>query len=129
MKSRTPSSFNNVQDFYFRLATHMVAQCVCVMTIAIHEEFGFGKERCKRLIERYKKINRHLNDYQDDAKSDAETRRMMTDIGLQEFADEIMATHSLNKLWQERKQMNTVSVKEAAEAKKNLEIMQSLMKR
>lgn len=128
MKARAIGTGNDIQEFFFRLATHMVSQSVCVMTIALHEEFGFGTERCSRLLERYKKINRHLNDYQDEAKSDAETRRMMADIGLQEFADAIMAVHDIKKYRQEVKQMNKVSIKEAAEARKNLEIMQALMK-
>ena len=129
MMARKRGTGNDIQEFFFRLATHMVAQSVCVMVIAIHEEFGFGKERCTRLVERYKKINRHLNDYQDEVKSDAETRRMMAECGLQEFADQILSMHDIKKYRTEVRQMNAVSIKEAEEARKNLKKMQELMKK
>lgn len=128
IRARNRGSFNDIQQFYFERATHMVAICVCTMTVALHEEFGFGNERCARLLERYKKINRHMNDYQDDVKSEAELRGAMAQIGLQEFADQILSMHEIEHYRQEIKNMNKVSVKEAAEAKRQLEMMQEIMK-
>lgn len=127
MNARNPNTINNIQDHYFRMATHMVATCVCTMTVAIHNEFGFGKERCARLLEQYKKINRHLNDYQDETKSDAELRTVMAEIGLQEFADQILQMHRVERYLREMNQMNKVSFKEAEEARRNLELMKKLL--
>lgn len=129
MKARMRGTGNDIRDFYFRLATNMVAHSVCVMTISLHEEFGFGKERCGRLLERYMKINRHLNDYQDEALSDAEIRRMMDEIGLDDFCNGILRTHDIKDYCQEIKKMNMVSLKEAKEAREGLQAMRELMKR
>lgn len=127
MQARKTHTFKDIQEHFYRLSTHAIAHSVCVLIIALNEEFGFGAERLKRLINRYYKINRSLNAYQDEARSDAEIRTRMAELGFQEFADAIMATHDIKKYRQEVKQMNQVSVKEAAEMQKALKMMKGLM--
>lgn len=129
MQVRKRGTFSDCQEHYYRLATKLVADSICVMCIALNEEFNIGKQRMQRLVERYCSINRRLNDYQDDARFESEIRQRMAEIGLQEFADHIMSTHDIKRYRQEVKQMNAVSVKEAAEAQKQLQMMQELMKR
>ena len=73
IRARNRGSFNDIQQFYFERATHMVATCVCTMTVALH-------------------------------------------------------MHEIEHYRQEIKNMNKVSVKEAAEAKRQLEMMQEIMK-
>lgn len=127
MTARKIHTVKDVQEHFYRLSTHAIAHSVCVLIIALNEEFGFGAERLKRLIDRYYKINRSLNAYQDEARSDAEIRTRMAELGFQEFADAIMATHDIKKYRQEVKQMNQVSVKEAAEMQKAMKMMKELM--
>lgn len=126
MQSRRRMTFSDIQEYYYRLATHTTAHSICVLLIALNEELGIGKERLNRVVDRYVRINRGLNDYQDETRSDAELRTRMSEIGLQEFADAIMATHDIKKYRQEIKQMNAVSVQEAAEAQRMLKIMKEL---
>lgn len=127
MLARKTMTFKDIQDYYYRLSTHSIAKSICVLIIAINEEFGFGRERLSRLVERYRKITRGLNDYQDEDRADAEVRVRMAEIGLQEFADAIMATHHIEKYRQEVKKMNAVSIKEAQEVQEMLKIMKGLM--
>ena len=127
MKARKVITFKDIQDHFYRLYTHSVATSICIMIIALNEEFGFGRERLTRLVERYRGINLQLNDYQDDAKVDAVIRSRMDELGLQEFSDAIMAMHEIKKYDREVKRMNTVSIKEAQQAQEMLKIMKGLM--
>lgn len=127
MLSRKRYTFSDVQDYYYRLATHMVGHSISVLLLAMNEEFSFGKERLSRLIERYMQINHRLNDYQDGDRADAELRTRLAEVGLQEFADHILKTHEIKRYNQECKRMNTVSVTEAAKMQENLQKMKELM--
>ena len=129
MKSRNTMTFKDVQDYYFKEATHLAATSVCVMLIAMNQELGIGKKRAERIVERYRRINMQLNDYDDDTRSDAEIRTRMQEIGLQEFADQMMGMHTLKQYGQEKKIRNSVSIAESAQAQKNLKLMQELMNR
>lgn len=127
MFARKVYTFEECQKFYFREATETVAQSVCIMLIALNEELGIGKERLRRVVERYGKLTAHMNDYKDDVKSGAEIRSRMKQIGLQEFADQILSMHDLGEYQQEAKVRDRVSLKEAAEAQKMLQKMKALM--
>ena len=127
MICRKRNTFEDVQQFYFEHATSLVGQSLSVMIIALNEEFSFGKERLNRLIERYMDINRRLNDYQDDARSEAEIRTRLEETGLKEFADFMLRSHDIKKYRQEIKQKNVVSIKEAAQAQEMLRKMKELM--
>ena len=127
MQARKKMTQSDIQEYYFRCATRTAANSICTMIIALNEEFGFGRERLQRLIDRYRKITRHTNDFQDENQADAYLRRRMEEIGLKEFGDYIMQTHNIKKYQSECKKMNAVSVKEAAEAQKNLLKMKELM--
>lgn len=129
MNARKRGTFSDCQEHYYRLATKLVADSICVMCIAMNEELGIGKGRMNRIVDRYRKINSTLNDYQDDARFEAEIRTRMSQIGLQEFADAIMSTHDIKRYRQEVKRMNTVSIKEATEAQEKLKVMMELMKK
>jgi len=127
MQSRRVNTFEDIQQYYFDHATSLVAHSISVMIIALNEEYNFGTERLNRLLARYQKINRHLNDYQDDAKSQAEIRTKLHNMGLQEFADYMLGMHTIQKYRQEIKNINKVSLQEAAEAQKMLQKMKALM--
>lgn len=126
MNVRKVNTEKDIRDYYFRLATHLAGSSVCTMLLAMNEEFGIGPVRLKRLVERYTKITRRLNDYGDGDKSDAELRNRLEELGLEEFATAMLKMHDIEDYRRDVKKMNAVSIKEAAEAQEMLRIMKGL---
>lgn len=127
MFARKRATFEDVQDYYFTKATDLVADSICVMLLAMNEELGIGKVRVKRVIERYMKINRHYNDYQDDTRRQIEIKQRLAELDLTEYADFLLSKHTIQGYHREMKQQNQVSVVEAAKMQEQLQIMKSLM--
>lgn len=127
MKSRKVFTKEDIEDYYFALACGIVGDSICVMMLALNEELGIGKERAKRVIERYFAINRHYNEYGDDVRREREIKQRMKELDLEDCAQHLYSRQSVKRYHQEYKKQNEVSVVEAANMQKQLKLMKELV--
>ena len=112
MKSRQVTH-KEMQEYYFRESTKMTARSLCVMMIALNEEFGFSGKRIRRLFKRYMEINRRINDYCDNVRLEVEIRERLGKMKVADIADGLLKIHDIKEYRQEIKLQNRFNEKEA----------------
>lgn len=96
--------------------------------IVLHEYFGFGEKRLRDFLNHTTKVVKEYKDYKDEHLAREKFSERLKDAGI-DFSEIYFNEDIILSMQQQKKEkQSAVSIKEAAEMKKALEFMKSLMK-